>query len=222
VNVERGTANMRLGMTLEIGTSLGAITGGLTAHWLAANTLEILFAIVLAPTAYFMWRGRGETAIAETDTARTGMAPGETTGLLGGHYLDEQAGKTIAYRVRRLWAGLLVSFAAGNLSGLLGIGGGVFKVPALHLLCGVPLKAAAATSNFMIGVTAAASAFIYYGRGDVRPAMTASVVVGVLVGSAAGSYLNRFLHGSALRKAFAILLGAVAAQMIYRAWTTGV
>ena len=75
----------------------------------------------------------------------------------------------VAYRVHRLWAGLGVAFLAGNLSGLLGIGGGTFKVPALHLLCRVPIKAAAATSNFMIGVTAAASVFLYYGRGEVRP-----------------------------------------------------
>jgi uncharacterized membrane protein YfcA len=110
-----------------------------------------------------------------------------------------------------------ISFIAGNVSGLLGIGGGVFKVPALHLACGVPIKAAAATSNFMIGVTAAASAFLYYGRGEIRPALTAAVTIGVLAGSVIGSIVNRRVHGVAVQKLFAVLLLAAAVQMLYRA-----
>jgi uncharacterized protein len=120
--------------------------------------------------------------------------------------------------VQRLWAGLGISFLAGVLSGLLGIGGGVFKVPAINLLCGVPIKAAAATSNFMIGVTAAASAFLYFGRGEVHPAMTAAVVLGIVFGSAIGSYLNRFLGGLLVKRLFAVLLVGVAAQLLIRAW----
>src|SRR5205807_7212402 len=104
------------------------------------------------PTAFRMWR-RGEGNANGADG--TAVEPG----VLGGRYVE--AGREVVYRVRRLWAGLGVSFLAGNLSGLLGIGGGVFKVPGLRLLCGVPIRAAAATSNFMIGVTAAASAFLY-------------------------------------------------------------
>jgi hypothetical protein len=103
------------------------------------------------------------------------------------------------------------------MSGLLGIGGGVFKVPALNLLCKVPIKAAAATSNFMIGVTAAASAFLYFGRGEVRPGVTAAVVLGVLAGSAIGSYVNRYIGGRAVTRTFSILLIAVAVQMFVRA-----
>ena len=100
---------------------------------------------------------------------------------------------------------------------LFGIGGGVFKVPALHLVCGVPIKAAAATSNFMIGVTATASAFLYYGRGDVRPALTAAVVLGVLIGSAIGSYANQFVGGRFVNRLFAVLLLGVAVEMMVRA-----
>ena len=106
---------------------------------------------------------------------------------------------------------------AGLLSGLLGIGGGVFKVPALHLICRVPIKAAAATSNFMIGVTASASAFLYFGRGEVRPALTASVVLGVLIGSAAGSALSKVVGGALLNRLFAVLLLGVAIEMMLRA-----
>lgn len=223
VNVERGFANMRLGMTLEVATTLGALAGGLTAAVLSQNALTILFAVVLVPTAWLMWRGRdGHEATAE-DEAQAEPKPTASNpndrGALGATYFDDAEGRTVSYRVERLWAGLAISFLAGNLSGLLGIGGGVFKVPALHLACGVPMKAAAATSNFMIGVTAAAGAFLYYGRGEVRPVLTAIVVLGVIVGSALGTHLNRFVKANAARKLFAALLFLVALQMLYRAAT---
>lgn len=229
-NVERGTANMRLGMTLEIATAIGAISGGMTAAWISSKHLELLFALVILPTAASMWRGRegeageaGEAGTKANDSAPQDVAlQGGKTGDLGGRYFDPQLGRQVEYRVQRLWAALLVSVAAGNLSGLLGIGGGVFKVPALHLLCNVPMKAAAATSNFMIGVTAAASAFLYFGRGEVRPVLTATVVLGVLGGSVAGTYLNQYVHGKFLNRLFAVLLVGVAAQMLYRVFGMGV
>ena len=210
-NVEIGTANMRLGMTLELATAAGAIAGGLAAGALTAGVLEALFALLLAPTAVLMWRGRS------ADTAPDATAPVPDIGGLGGHYVDPADGRTVAYTVRNLGSGLGVSFAAGGVSGLLGIGGGVFKVPALHLLCGVPMKASAATSNFMIGVTAAASAFLYYGRGQVEPALTAAIVLGVLVGARAGTALNARVSGPFVRRLFALLLVAVAVQMLIRA-----
>ena len=225
-NVERGIANMRLGMTLEIATALGAVLGGMTAGWLTPRTLEGLFALVLLPTAYFMWKGRSREGPGSLDPCVGLPAVAEEgseamVGALGACYLDESEGRTVCYGVRRLWAGLGVSFLAGNVSGLLGIGGGTFKVPALHPLCEVPIKAAAATSNFMIGVTAAASAFLYYGRGEVRPALTSAVVLGVVAGSAFGSVLNRRIRGDQVRLSFAVLMVVVAAQMGYRALTRG-
>jgi uncharacterized membrane protein YfcA len=233
-NVERGTANMRLGMTLEVATTIGAIAGALTAAWLSPQLLEGVFAIVLLPTAYLMFRGGGEAAVAgdadcasddnaQAASASDGPAPAatESLGPLGASYYDEAIGRAVAYCVKRLWGGLLISFCAGNLSGLLGIGGGVFKTPALNLMCGVPMKAAAATSNFMIGVTAAASATLYYGRGRVSPAVTAAVVLGVLLGSAAGSLINRKVHDRAVQRLFAALLLAVSAQMLFRAFRGG-
>jgi uncharacterized membrane protein YfcA len=225
-NVERGTANMRLGMTLEVATSVGAILGGYGAGWLSAYMLEGLFGIVLLPTAVLMWLGRVEEGAKESlhaDRPPSGSYPCdlEAIGALGGRYYDDQEQCVVAYGVRRLSAGLAVSSLAGAVSGLLGIGGGIFKVPTLHLLCSVPIKAAAATSNFMIGVTAAASAFLYYGRGEVRPVLTAATVLGVLLGSALGSHLNRRLRASGVRRLFAVLLLAVAGQMLYRAWFPG-
>jgi len=216
-NVERGTANMRLGMTLEVATALGAIAGGLLVAWLSARVVEGIFSVALLLTAWFMWRGRTEAAAAfASEVAAVGPAA-DKTGRMGDVYEDPAIGRTVSYRVERLWAGLGVSLVAGSLSGLLGIGGGVFKVPALHLLCQVPIKAAAATSNFMIGVTAAASAFLYYGRGEVLPRETAVVVLGVLAGSAIGSHVNRFIHGWLVQRIFAVLLAIVAVQMLVRA-----
>lgn len=220
VNVERGTANMRLGMTLEIGTSLGAISGGLLAAWLSAPILETIFAIVLIPTAILMWRGRGETG-SDVPAAANESVESNSKGVLDATYQDPQSRRDVSYRVRRLWAGFGISIVAGLMSGLLGIGGGVFKVPALVLFCAVPIRAAAATSNFMIGVTAAASAFLYFGRGDVQPLITATVVLGVLAGSTVGTYVNRFVGGRLIQRIFAVLLAAVAIEMLVRVVRTG-
>jgi uncharacterized protein len=228
VNVERGTANMRLGMTLEIATSMGAIAGGFIAGWLAASYMEGFFGLILLPTAVLMWRGKASEAEAMGGLRRErsrdiSLTPDEekAMGGLGGCYFDESEGRVVTYRVHHLGAGLVISCLAGAVSGLLGIGGGVFKVPALRLLCDIPIKAAAATSNFMIGVTAAASAFLYYGRGEVRPALTAATVLGVVAGSSLGSTLNRRIRGALVQKVFAVLLVAVAMQMLYKACFAG-
>lgn len=208
VNVEKGVANMRLGIVLELATVAGALGGALVAGLIPARALIGLFGALQAVIAALLWRG----------PARGTDAPRERpTGALDGEYDDPAIGRRVSYRVERLPLGLGVSFAAGGLSGLLGVGGGVFKVPALHLFCGVPMKAAAATSNFMIGVTAAASAFLYFARGDVRETQTAVVVLGVLAGSAAGTRLARSLVDASVRRAFALLLVLVSFQMLRRA-----
>ncbi|HLJ12422.1 MAG TPA: sulfite exporter TauE/SafE family protein [Planctomycetaceae bacterium] len=220
-NVGRGTANMRLGMTLECATTLGAILGGIVAGILSPRLLEGLFALVLVPTAFLMWKGRIETAATAPRQAGANVELHSAARFSSwSRKLDaviiDDTGKPRPYQVHRLWAGLLVSLVAGTFSGLLGVGGGVFKVPALHLLCDVPMKAAAATSNFMIGVTAAASAFLYFGRGEVRPALTASIVLGVLAGSWIGLLINQRTKSRPLQKAFALLLLLVAVQMAVR------
>jgi uncharacterized protein len=231
-NLDRGIANMRLGMTLEIATSLGAVTGGLSAAYLPSGVLETVFAAMLLPTAYAMWRGRGEEGGPSTDAAvnqatdasapapaiAPNLARHRFTDRLAAEFEDPTLRRRIAYRVRRLWAGLSISFIAGVMSGLLGIGGGVFKVPALNVLCGVPIKAAAATSTFMIGVTAAASAFLYFGRGEVDPRYTSAVVIGVVAGSWVGAYVNRFVGGTAVKRVFAVLLVGVSIEMFGRAF----
>lgn len=207
VNVERGWANMRLGMFLELATVAGALAAGLAAAAIPARALIGAFGLLLAAFAALLWK----------PPAASDPGPAAVLGPFDGRYFDPAAGREITYHFRRLPLGLAVSTAAGALSGLLGIGGGVLKVPVLNLYCGVPMKAAAATSNFMVGATAAASAFVYYGRGHVDPLAAGPVVLGVLAGSAAGARLSRRLADASVRRGFAALLVFLSVQMLRRA-----
>jgi uncharacterized membrane protein YfcA len=205
VNLERRTVNMRLGMALEIATVLGAIAGGLTANTLDGGMLRRLFAILLLIVAVLMIR-----------RARSGNAVIHRDGILPGTFRDESSGEEVSYTVKRFPAVVGVSFVAGNVSGLLGIGGGIFKVPAMTMIAGIPMKAATATSNFMIGVTAAASAFIYFANGHVSPLIASTAALGVLGGSLLGVRLSRKIHSRALTWIFALVMLVVAVQLLLR------
>jgi len=218
-NIEKGLVNMRLGITLEIATALGAMSGALTAEWLSETTLLRIFAVVLLIVAVLLgWKSsRGERAATLNSQHTILDDQPDDLGLLGASFYDLAEGRQISYRVWKVPLGFLVSLVAGNLSGLLGVGGGFIKVPVIHLVCGVPMKAATATSNFMIGVTAAASAFIYFGRGQVRPALTTAVILGVLVGSFIGAVISQRLPGRLVQAIFAVFLLPVAWQMFMQA-----
>lgn len=204
LNLERSLVNIRLGMALEVASVAGAIAGGITANLLSGFTLTKIFAtLLLVVAALMLYRLRHPLA--------NNVVSDE--GVLTGRYVDQATGTEVTYGVRRLKATSVVSFVAGNLSGLLGVGGGIFKVPAMHLIAGVPLKAAAATSNFMIGVTAAASAFIYFAHGHVNPFIASSATLGVLVGSAAGVRLSRRLRSEVVTILFVALLVIASIQM---------
>jgi uncharacterized protein len=176
--VGRRQINIRLGMLLEVATVGGGLLGGITAQLLSQSTLQRLFGVVGILVAIVMLqRIRQRNVI---------LDPSAAPGALGGRYHEDESGGTVVYRVKRLPVALLGSFVAGNVSSLLGIGGGVIKVPVLNTWCGVPLRAAAATSAFMIGVTAMGGAVIYYGHGQVIQTLAAAAVLGVQVGSSAG------------------------------------
>jgi uncharacterized protein len=170
--------NLRLGMLLEVATVAGSLLGGVTAQFLAQSTLQKLFGVVAAVVAIVMVSRIGRRNVI--------LDPSANPGVLGGRFFDEESGGVVIYRVKRLPVALFASFLAGDVSSLLGIGGGVIKVPALNAWCGVPLRAAAATSAFMIGVTATGGAVIYYGRGQLMPSLEAAAVLGVQVGSWSG------------------------------------
>jgi len=152
-----------------------------------------------------------------------GMAAAETrtmpTGLLDTSYADPLSGKTVTYGIRHLPLGLGASFLAGNVSGLLGVGGGIIKVPIMTLVMGIPLRAAIGTSNFMIGITAATSAVIYYQHGYVDPSIAIPTALGVLIGAQAGTRIGSRVQSARLKLLFQGLLLVFAVQMLYKAFS---
>ncbi|HVB38831.1 MAG TPA: sulfite exporter TauE/SafE family protein [Vicinamibacterales bacterium] len=204
----RHLINMRLGMTLEVATAAGALLGGLTARELSQSTLQLLFGVVTVMTAVAMLRRMKRRNVI--------LDPDVSPGRLGGRFHEDESGGWVTYRVKRLPLGLAASFIAGNLSSLLGIGGGVVKVPVLNAWCGVPMRAAAATSAFMIGVTATAGAVIYYGQGLLIPVLAAAAIVGVQIGSWAGIHVAARTKAKWLKLLMAIVLFVVSALMIWR------
>jgi uncharacterized membrane protein YfcA len=216
VYLERHLANLRLGMLLEVFTASGALLGGIVAFALPERVLAGLFALLLAYTAISMLRrGRAPAtpapapALDEPGAADTGTDPPATS------LADEIAGP--GYRPQRLVAGAGGSLGAGIISALLGVGGGIVKVPLMHLVMGVPLKVATATSNLMIGVTAAASAIVYLIRGGIDPYVAGPTAVGVFVGAMVGSRLASRIHVDLLRFLFVGVLALTAIQMTVRA-----
>jgi uncharacterized membrane protein YfcA len=204
LNVRAGRADVRLGITLGAGTVVGALTGGLIAGVLPERALAGLFALLLVYTAISMLRGlRSSRPEAGEDVAVDPAAP--------------DGPQAPAYRRRRLPLAVAAAFGGGNVSGLLGIGGGVITVPVVHLLQGAPIRVSVATSNYMIGLTAAAGAYTYLFRGDVDPHRAAPVVLGVAAGAAIGAVAGPRLRASWLIVLFVAVLAYVAFEMARRA-----
>jgi uncharacterized protein len=201
--------NMRLGMALEVATAAGSLLGGFTALMLAQRTLQELFGVVAALSAGAMiWRRDRQNVI---------LDPLADPGRFGGRYHEHETGGVITYRVHNVPVALAASFVAGNVSTLLGVGGGFIKVPVLNSWCGMPLRAAAATSAFMIGVTATAGAIIYFGRGQIIPSLAAAAVLGVQLGSWAGLRAGARARSKSLQTLMAGVLVVVAVLMFVRA-----
>lgn len=204
-------ANLRVAMFLEMGTTSGAITGAWVAGAVHPRWLFALFGTVLGYSAVVMLRPRpaerqrhhGETRLAHRLR-------------LHSSYFDDARGHEVVYEPARPLLGLALMYVAGIVSGLLGIGSGALKVPAMDLAMELPIKVSAATSNFMIGVTAAASAGLYFARGQIDPFVAAPVAIGVLLGAFAGSKLLTRMSSRTLRVTFVVVLLAVSLQMLVR------
>jgi uncharacterized membrane protein YfcA len=200
--------NLRVGMFLELATTAGAICGAAIAAYTNSVALELIFGsillIMLVPTVMKI----GE------DIPRSPELKGlsKRLGLTGSY--TETDGSVVKYNATKPEAGLVGMAVAGVLSGLLGIGGGAFKVLSMDLAMKLPMKVSTTTSNFMIGVTAAASAGIYFARGDVNPLIIAPVALGILIGAAVGARLLIRARNPTIRKAFAVVLALTAVQMI--------
>jgi len=203
--------DLRVGMFLELATTSGAIAGALLAAVVAPGLLLVLLGLVLLFSAAQQVLRLGEEAPAGAEpsplAARLGLA---------GSYPDRRLGREVPYAARRVPLGFALMAVAGTVSGLLGIGSGALKVLAMDLAMGLPMKVSSATSNFMIGVTAAASAGIYLGRGDVDPRITAPVALGVLLGATLGARLLPHLSNRHVRLVFVPVLIAIGLETLAR------
>ncbi len=208
--------NLRIGMFLELATTSGAVGGALLAAIVAPQLLYGLFGLILLLSA-----GQLLFRLSEELPPQVPPGPIERWLRLGATYPDAHLGRRVAYEPRHLPAGFVAMGVAGLVSGLLGIGSGVLKVLAMDGVMRLPVKVSSTTSNFMIGVTAAASAGVYIARGDVSAQIAAPVALGVLAGALVGSRLLVRLSSRAVRLVFLPVLVAVALEMLARALGVG-
>lgn len=209
--VREHMANLRVAMLLELGTTTGALSGAYLAGFLEGRWLYIIFSVVMGYSALAMFQKRHSNPNAPVPDDRLADRLN-----LHSAYFDESTGETIAYRVTHTKLGLFLMYIAGVVSGLLGIGSGSLKVPAMDLAMHLPIKVSSATSNFMIGVTAAASAGVYFTRGDIDPFIAAPVAMGVLIGALAGSKLLGRIKSNSIRLAFVAVLAYICITMLYK------
>lgn len=213
--MEHHLANVRLAILLEIGTTLGALTGVALAGVFSPSVLYFLFSMVLILSAYEMLQKarRGE------HSGHENVPPDRWAEVLrlNSSYPDSLSGAVISYRVARVKLGLVLMYFAGAASSLLGIGSGVLKVPAMDSALRLPIKVSSATSNFMIGVTGAASAGIYYVRGDVILEIAAPVALGSLIGAYLGTLLLARTPSERVRALFIMVLLGLAIKMFLTA-----
>ncbi|MGH9347143.1 MAG: sulfite exporter TauE/SafE family protein [Vicinamibacterales bacterium] len=204
----RELVNLRLGLLVAVATVAGSLGGAVLAGVLSPTALYRIFAVSTFGISVVM--------LTRLDVRNVLLDPEAQPGSLGARYHEGESGREVVYRVKRVPLMLGGSFLAGNLSTLLGVGGGVVTVPLLNAWCGVPIRVAAATSAFTLGVTATSGAIIYYGRGDVIPALAAAAVVGVKVGSFASLRAGAEAGARGLKLLLAIVLMIVAALMLTR------
>ncbi len=203
--------NIRVGMLLELSTSCGAVTGAVVAGLVNAQVLFLLFgAMLLVSIVPMLGKLHTEEAVllGSDRTARFFR--------LASTYPDHVAGVNVAYGVKGVPLGFGMMYVAGLVSGLLGVGAGALKVFAMDTAMGLPIKVSSATSNFMIGVTAAASAGIYYWRGDVAPVVAGPVALGVLIGATGGARMLLGFRSETVRLIFLGVLAVVSVEMLLR------
>ena len=211
--VREGYTNIRIGMLLEVGTTMGALVGAYVAGLISPNAIAVIFSLVLFYSAYRSTRHREEHI-------STGPPDKWATRFRLDSTYPTPQGKQ-AYFVRGVPGGFGLMFIAGILSGLLGIGSGVVKVLAMDQVMRLPFKVSTTTSNFMIGVTAAASAGIYLSRGFIDPGLALPVMLGVLTGALVGARLLAGARTVILRRIFTVIIVVLAFEMLYKGMTGG-
>lgn len=212
--VREGFSNIRIGMLLEVATTSGAIMAASLAPFVPTTAIGVIFGAVLIQSAYLSSRK-------QADKPWTGP-PNRWSQMLrlNGSYPTAEGMR--GYQTTNIAGGFILMWLAGVLSGLLGIGSGAVKVLAMDQMMRVPFKVSTATSNFMIGVTAAASAGIYVSRGYIEPALAMPVMLGVLIGSMIGAKALFKIRTRLLRKVFAAIILALGLELIYKGLTGGI
>jgi uncharacterized protein len=209
--VREGYSNIRIGMFLEVATTLGALLGAYLTARVSGNWIGGIFGVVLL---YSAWASLSKAPIATKRSRPDSLAM--QLNLRGSYPVE---GGREEYVAQHVPAGFGIMFAAGTLSGLLGIGSGAVKVLAMDQVMKLPFKVSTTTSNFMIGVTAAASAGVYLSRGYILPGLSMPVMLGVLVGALAGSHILINVHVKALRLVFSFVIVALGIEMIFNGLT---
>jgi len=209
--LKSGVADRRLGVFLLVATAAGGLVGGVTGSYVDGQALAVAFGTLLLLVSIQMARGLRRAPV----PARAQTLPTDGDGM-DSSYLEPSTGDQVTYHARRLGPGAAVSFLAGNVSGLLGVGGGVINVPTMNVLMDVPLRVATTTSTYMLGATAAASAMVNAASGRLDPIIAAPVALGVLLGSRVGARLAMRVSQQALRVMFVGVALFFAAQMFGR------
>ena len=204
--VKDHVSNMRVGMLLEIFTTAGGVVGALMAGIFSSKLLYIFFSLILLNSFYGMLKKTGLINKGKREEDKVENDKYADKYKLNSTYYDKATGKTVKYNVTNVPQGSLVMFGAGFASGLLGIGSGAFKVVALDTYMKLPIKVSTATSNFMMGVTATASALIYFFNGTINPAIAAPIVLGTLIGSRTGAKVMQRLDAKYIRYIFLPIL----------------
>ena len=206
--VKEGMTNVRLGMFLEIATSIGAVCGAAVAIYLNNNIIAVIYGCVLLLTAAMQQRRKSDhDGVKGSEMARRLRLYGT---------FPQKDGSLKHYELRHVGGGFRVLYVAGVLSGILGIGSGVLKVLAMDAMMKVPFKVSTTTSNFMMGVTACASAVIYVQRGIIEPGLACPVMIGVLLGALTGARLLKQMNVRVLRQIFCVAITLVALNMIWQ------
>lgn len=204
--VKGHVSNMRVGMLLEVFTTAGGVVGALMAGVFSSKLLYIFFSLILLNSFYGMLKKTGLITKVKKEEEKVENDKYADKYKLNSTYYDKATGKTVKYNVTNVPQGSLVMFGAGFASGLLGIGSGAFKVVALDTYMKLPIKVSTATSNFMMGVTATASALIYFFNGTINPVVAAPIAIGTLIGSRTGAKVMQRLDAKYIRYIFLPIL----------------
>ncbi len=203
--VEKGLSNIRLGLLLEITTTVGAITGAVIAGLMESWALSLVFCAVMIYSGLRMILNPEKI-----------VEPSDREGRMSFRYKDDSTGEDVPYEVQRVKTGSIACIFAGMLSSMTGVGGGAIKVPMMNLLMNVPMKAASATSSYMIGITAFSGAATYFFSGQLDMPFAGGVAIGAFAGALIGTQLSRRIRTKHLRKYFSIVLFAMAAVVLLR------